>query len=112
MCLEELRGGGRKDETDHQAGRHRERQADSEREARTEEDFGEYGRECDSEEGRVDMHGERLTLEAAVEPDADHNAPYVQKVLAEQREAEHEEQTRHRRARHLRADPVVDKAGT
>ena len=55
------------------------------------------------------MRTERLAAEASVERDACDDRPDIEKVLAEQAEAQHEKESRDRCARHLRARAPVDK---
>jgi hypothetical protein len=54
------------------------------------------------------MRTKGLAAEARVERDARDDRPDIEKVLAEQAEAEHEKESRDRRARHLRAGAPID----
>ena len=54
------------------------------------------------------MRTKGLAAEARVERNARDDRPDIEKVLAEQAEAEHEKESRDGRARHLRAGAPVD----
>ena len=104
----EVRGRGRKNEADRKAGRESERDADHSREVGGEQDLRKNRRERAAEERRVEMRTEGLAAEPRVERNARDDRPDIEKVLAEQAEAEHEKESRDGRARHLRPCAPVD----
>ncbi len=108
MRLEELRRGGRQDESDREAGGNGERNADSRGEARAEEDFREDRRERRAEERRIDVRRERFALEPGIQREAKYDAPDVQQVLPEQPETEQQEEARDRGAVHFCARLVIN----
>ena len=104
----EVRGRGRKNEADRKAGRESERDADHSREVGGEQDLRKNRRERAAEERRVEMRTEGLAAEPRVERNARDDRPDIEKVLAEQAEAEHEKESRDGRARHFRAGAPID----
>ena len=69
------------------------------------------GERAIAEKGGVDVGSEGLPLETRIQGNAEDDEPDVEKVLAEEAEAEHQEKGGHRGPGHLGPGEVVDQAG-
>ena len=104
----EVGGRRRKDEAHGKPGHKRKRNARHRREVGGKQDLGKNRRKVAAEERRIEMRTKGLAAEPRVERNARDGRPDIEKVLAEQPEAEHQKESRDGRARHLRAGAPID----
>jgi hypothetical protein len=86
----QMRGRGRKNEADRKPGRERKRDADHGREGGGEQDLRKNRGERAAEERCIEVRMKGLAAEPGVERNACNDWPDIEKVLAEQAEAQHE----------------------